>query len=113
MLSSEEDSELGSEVDTQSLSGYEACSDAESLPSDSSGKYVIPMHRRPGQPGVLSRRLPVVDQQSSTKLDSSYEENRNQRQQRTRRKPAWMRNNDWMVGQVHTSTVEPNRVVFS
>ena len=79
MLSSNEDSEIGSEAETQSLSGYEASSDAESLPVDSPGRYVIPALRRPGQPGVLPRRLPLGDQQSSRMTSSSDEGKRNRR----------------------------------
>ena len=87
----DEDSEIDSEAGTQSLSGYEASSDAESLPVDSPGKYIIPA-RRP-------RGLPVGDQQqSSTTSCSSDETNRPKRPQRTCKKPSWMVDKNWVVG---------------
>ena len=91
VLSSDEDSEIGSEAGTQSLSGYEASSDAESLPVDSPGKYIIPARRQ--------SRLPVGDQQLSSSTSCSSEEtNRPRRPQRARKKPSWMADKNWMVG---------------
>ena len=91
VLSSDEDSEIDSEAGTQSLSGYEASSDAESLPVDSPGKYIIPARRPHG--------LPVGDQQRSRTTSCSPEEpNRLRRPQRARKKPAWMADKNWMVG---------------
>ena len=91
MLSSDEDSEIDSEAGTQSLSGYEASSDTESLPVDSPGKYIIPA-RRP-------RGLPVDDQHwSSTTSCSSDETNRPRRPQRASKKPSWMVDKNWVVG---------------
>ena len=95
VLSSDEDSEIDSEAGTQSLSGYEASSDAESLPVDSPGKYIIPA-RRP-------RGLPVGDQQrSSTTSCSSEETNTPRRPQHARKKSSWMVDKNRVVGKVHT-----------
>ena len=55
--SSREDFEVDLETDTQSQSGYEASSDADSIPHNSPGKYVIPMRRQPGQPGLTRPAL--------------------------------------------------------
>lgn len=63
--SSREDSEIDSEVDTQSQSEYESSSDAESLPPDRPGKYIIPACRQPGQ-SQAPRRLSMGDQHSSS-----------------------------------------------
>ena len=91
VLSSDEDAEIYSEAGTQSLSGYEASSDAESLPVDRPGKYIIPA-RRP-------RGLPVSDQQrSSTTGCSSDKTNRPRRPQHARKKLSWMEDKNWMVG---------------
>ena len=107
--SSREDSEVDSEIDTQSQSGYEASSDADSIPQNSRGKYVIPMRRQPGQPG-LTRRLSMGSAlQSSSDSDDSK---RKPRTKRLRRKPAWMQNNDWLIGQMHTFSVDPDRVAY-
>ena len=89
VLSSDEDSEICSEANTHSLSGYEASSDAESLPGDSR-KYIIPTRRGPGQ--SVPRRLSVGDQthsRSTLTSSSSDEGRRPRRPQRMRKKPPW------------------------
>ena len=100
VLSSDEDSEICSEAEVHSLSGYEASSDAESLPVDSR-KYIIPARRGPGQPIALPRRLSVGDQthsRSALTSSSSDEGRRPRRPQRARKKPPWMADPDWVVG---------------
>ena len=109
VLSSSEDSEVDSEVDTQSQLGYEASSDADSIPTQLPSRYVIPMRRRKGQPG-LPRRLPLTDQHATS--DSPDATNGKSRPRRSRRKPSWMRDNNWFVGQMHTFSVDPDRVVY-
>ena len=54
VLPSSGDSELDSDMDAHTKSGYEASSDADSLSSGSSGKYVPP-HLRQGHPYLLSK----------------------------------------------------------
>ena len=110
ILSSSEDSEVDSEVDTQSQLGYEASSDADSIPTQSPSRYVIPMRRRKGQPGLLPRRLPLADQHATS--ESPDATNGRSRPRRSRRKPSWMRDNNWVVGQMHTFSVGPDRVVY-
>ena len=110
VLSSSEDSEVDSEVDTHSQLGYEASSDADSIPTQSPSRYVIPMRRRKGQPGLLPRRLPLTDQHATS--DSPDATNGRSRPRRSRRKPSWMRDNNWVVGQIHTFSVDPDRVVY-
>ena len=104
------DSEVDSEVETQSHSGYEASSDADSIPTQSPDRYVIPMLRRKGQPGLLPRRLPLTDQHATS--NSTDATNGKSRPRRSRRKPSWMRYNNWVVGQLHTFSVGPDRVVY-
>ena len=100
VLSSDEVSEICSEAEAHSLSGYDASSDAESLPADSR-KYIIPARPGPGQPVALPRRLSVGDQthsRSTLTSSSSDEGRRPRRPQRTRKKPPWMTDPNWVVG---------------
>ena len=99
VLSSDEDSEICSEAEAHSLSGYDASSDAEILPVNSR-KYIFPARRGPGQPVALPRRLSVGDQthsRSTLTSSSSDERRRPRRPQRTRKKPPWMADPDWVV----------------
>ena len=94
LLPSSGDSELDSDIDAQNKFGYEASSDAESLSSGSSGKYVPP-HLRQGHPYLLSKS---VAEDSSSRSESSQEGRRKRRPERTGRQPSWMRDKNWLVG---------------
>ena len=63
-------------------------------------RYKIPMRRKPGESGVLPRTVKSssVSDTQSVSCSSSSEENRNLRPVRARRKPNWMRSNDWVLG---------------
>ena len=67
--------------------------------SANTGRYIIPMKRKPGQPGLKPR----------TRSPSDDSEER--RPVRVRRKPAWMNSDDWVVSQ-HTFNVQPHQVVY-
>ena len=67
VLPSSGDSELDSDMDAHTKSGYEASSDADSLSSGSSGKYVPP-HLRHGHPYRLSKSM---TEESSSRFGSS------------------------------------------
>ena len=63
-------------------------------------RYKIPMRQKPGESGVLPRTAKsnsISDTQSVT-CSSSSEENRNLHPVTARRKPNWMRSNDWVLG---------------
>ena len=69
--------------------------------SQATERYVIPMCRKPGAPGLLPR--------------SNHEQNKEESQgrpSRTRRKPTWMNTNDWVLGQQHTFGVDRNQVAY-
>ena len=94
LLPSSGDSELDSDIDAQNKSGYEPSSDADSLSSGLSGKYV-PSYLRQGHPYLLSKS---VAEESSSRSGSSQEGRRKQRPQRQRLKPSWMHDMNWVVG---------------
>ena len=75
LLPSSGDSELDSDIDAQNKSGYEPSSDADSLSSGSSGKYVPP-HLRQDHPYLLSNSMA---EESSSRSGSSQEGRRKQR----------------------------------
>ena len=60
-----------------------------------------PMRRRPGETGVIPRNanLPPTRAQQfrSSLIGSSESKEVKRRPQRRRRKPNWMRSNDWVV----------------
>lgn len=102
-LSSSEEKSGHSLLENIASSGQDSASGSRKKGND---KYVIPMCRKPEQTGALPRR------RSSSEHSSSDEGTYSPRPVRTRRPPAWMRNKDWMVGQVHTLTVNPDEVVY-
>lgn len=69
--------------------------------SQATERYVIPMRRKPGAPGLLPRSNP----------ERAKEESQG-RPIRTRRKPTWMNTNDWVLGQQHTFSVDRNQVAY-
>ena len=92
--------------------------DESSVDPEQVGTYWIPMRRYPDKPGVLPRssNLPPTRTQqcrsSSFAGSSEDEEEIKQRPQRPRQKPARMRSDDWMLGQVYTFTVNPDQVSY-
>lgn len=64
-------------------------------------RYVIPMRRKPGAPGVLPRSNPELAKEESQSRPS-----------RIRRKPTWMNTSDWVLGQQHTFSVDRNQVAY-
>ena len=100
--------------------GYDASISSCSQPSDDivlddtttesvsyDGTYVIPMRRRPGQPGVKPRSATTI-----TSSESSAESSQIRRPQRVRRKPPWMKSSEWVFAQPYTSTVDRKNVAF-
>ena len=75
-------------------------SDNSSCPSSSNfGKYRIPMRRKPGEQGLLPRSSATDAHQSTQSGNiSSSTEGHSPRPVRARRKPPWMRSNDWVLG---------------
>ena len=75
-------------------------SDNSSCPSSSNvGKYRIPMRRKPGEQGLLPRSSATDAHQSTHSGNiSSSTEGHSPRPVRARRKPPWMRSNDWVIG---------------
>ena len=70
----------------------------DNIPSNT-GRYIIPMKRKPGQPGLKPR------------THSPSDDSEERRPVRVRRKPAWMNSDDWVVSQ-HTFNVQPHQVVY-
>ena len=89
------------------LSEIDDSSDNEApLELDGTGKrYVIPMLRGPDDPGVLPRdtalpptRVEELRESSGSSLQSSSDnEDRPRKPQRSRKKPQWMRSDDWVL----------------
>ena len=74
-------------------------------------KYVIPMRRQPGEPGVLPRSTaPSISYTSlpSERADSSSDEKSiNLRPSRSRRKPRWILSDNWLLGQLQAYISKP------
>ena len=110
---SESSDSLSDESESEVASVYSG--DESSVESDHIGRYKPPMRRRPGETGVLPRNAnlpPTRAQQFRSFTGSSESEEVKRRPQRRRQKPNWMRSNDWVVGQLHTFTVDPGDVVY-
>ena len=75
-------------------------------------KYVIPMRRQPGEPGVLPRSTaPSTNYTSlpSERADSSSDERSIYlRPSRSRRKPRWMLSDNWLLGQLQAYISKPD-----
>ena len=101
------DSAVRTNSEDSLLSENDDSSDKEApLELDGTGKrYVIPMLRGPDDPGVLPREtaLPPTRAQElressgSSSQSSSDDEDRPRRPQRSRKKPQWMRSDDWVL----------------
>ena len=102
-----DDSAVRTNSEDSLLSENDDSSDKEApLELDGTGKrYVIPMLRGPDDPGVLPRdtALPPTRAQElressgSSSQSSSDDEDRPRRPQRSRKKPQWMRSDDWVL----------------
>ncbi|MCG7878036.1 MAG: DDE-type integrase/transposase/recombinase [Candidatus Thiodiazotropha taylori] len=76
------------------------------------GKYKIPMLRKAGESGLLPRSSGSSHSRSSSVSESSSDEgDSTPKLTRARRKPHWMKSDDWLVGQQHTFYVDPDQVV--
>lgn len=76
------------------------------------GKYKIPMLRKAGESGLLPRSSGSSHSRSSSVSESSSDEgDSTPKPTRARRKPHWMKSDDWLVGQQHTFYVDPDQVV--
>ena len=101
------DSAVRTNSEDSLMSENDDSSDKEApLELDGTGKrYVIPMLRGPDDPGVLPRdtALPPTRAQElressgSSSQSSSDDEDRPRRPQRSRKKPQWMRSDDWVL----------------
>ena len=100
MLSVDAISDLSS--DPGSEAAYDGgISDSSSCPSPSKvSRYIIPMRRKPREPGLLPRITgfqPTSQSGMSTHFATS-DEDWGPRPVRARRKPPWMQSNDWEFG---------------
>ena len=105
---------LSSELSLNSEGGS-LSDDEQSLAQDRTDRYVIPMRRKSGEPGLLSRKLITSDHHSGSSEGSdscSDEEDVATRPKRNCKPPKWMQSDDWVVGQLHTFVVDPDKVVF-
>ena len=101
------DSAVRTNSEDSLLSENDDSSDKEApLELDGTGKrYIIPMLRGPDDPGVLpwdtalppTRGQELRESSGSSSQSSSDDEDRPRRPQRSRKKPQWMRSNDWVL----------------
>ena len=108
--SSAEDSDGGYDASISSCSqpGDDVVLDDITTESGSyDGKYVIPMRRKSGQPGVKPRSTTTI-----TASESSAEGSQIKRPQRVRRKPPWMKSSEWVFSHPYTFTVDRENVAF-
>ena len=90
-------------VDENSDLEYDAsissCSQGDETETIPVPRYIIPMKRKPGQPGLNPRTAtsPATSESSSTNSPQR------QRPQRSRKRPVWMKSPDWVLSHVSTA----------
>ena len=98
-------------VDEDSDLGYDAsissCSQGDETETIPVPRYIIPMKRKPGQPGLNPRSAtsPATSESSSTNSPPR------QRPQRSHKRPVWMRSPDWVLSQVSTAVNRKSKMI--